>query len=425
VRFALLLVLLLWVHLGDLTSAWLYNLWPQAAELRHLRDALAVILAACCLLTTRLPTQLLLPMLGYGGLAAIYLILGIGDAPLSLQIASFGTLVIPLLFFLAAYYCVRTPGQLRTLSACLVVLALASTLFGAWDQQNTEFWLYGIDYPRYMLEVKGMLVGGNPENGLPWNFYGGLELERRAAGLLASPLAQGMFLCVGALLAVAWLQGRASMLGLLLCAVLFAGIWMSGTRGAMLAAGLALLGYLFCDRTLLPGRGWRWLILGASALAIVVASWQIVLISVKFLDGSTIGHWMALQKNLQDLPKVLLFGAGLGQQGGMAGNIAATTIGGGEGAIFSIAFQLGLPAALLFLLFLTNLALQLWHHYRIQREPLALAATWLLLGISTTLISSEHMLSVSGSGALWLLCGAALRSLNMARARMQHELSDP
>lgn len=424
-RFVLLLVLLLWVHLGDLTSAWLYSFWPPAAELRYLRDGLAITLAACCLLTTRLPTSLLLPMLGYGGLAAIYLILTVGGAPLSLQIASFGTLVIPLLFFLAAYYCVRTPEQLRTLSGCLVVLALASTLFGAWDQQNSEFWLYGIDYPRYMLEVKGMLVGGNPENGLPWNFYGGIEQARRAAGLLASPLAQGMFLCVGALLAVAWLQGRASMFGLLLCAVLFAGIWMSGTRGAMLAAGLALLGYLFCDRTLLPGRGWRWLILGASAVAIGLASWQIVIMSVKFLDGSTIGHWIALQKNLQDLPRVLLFGAGLGQQGGMAGNMAAATIGGGEGAIFSIAFQLGLPAALLFLLFLGNLALQLWHHYRTQRQPLALAATWLLLGISTTLISSEHMLSVSGSGALWLLCGAALRSLSSARAMMQNKLSDP
>lgn len=417
-RFFLLLVLVLWVHLGDLTSAWLYRFWPAAAELRNLRDAMVISLAACCLLTTRLPTQIMLPMISYAGLAAIYLILTVGGAPLGLQIASFGTLVIPPLFFLASYYCVRTPGQLRTLAGCLVMLALASTLFGAWDRQNTEFWLYDIDYPRYMLEVKGMHVGGNPENGLPWNFYGGIEVERRAAGLLASPLAQGMFLCISSLLAIAWLQRRATTLGLLICAVLFAGIWMSGTRGAMLAAGLALLGYLYCNRSLLPGRGWRWLILGSSALAIVAASWQIVIMSVNFLDGSTIGHWMALQKNLQDLPSVLLFGAGLGQQGGMAGNTAAVTIGGGEGAIFSIAFQLGVPAALLFLLFLANLIMQLWRHYRTQGEPMALAATWLLLGVSTTLVSSEHMLSVSGSAALWLLSGAVLRSLNASRSEL-------
>jgi D-xylose transport system permease protein len=125
-----------------------------------------------------------------------------------------------------------------------------------------------------------------------------------------------------------------------------------------------------------------------------------------------------LQKNLQDLPSVLLFGAGLGQQGGMAGNTAAATIGGGEGAIFSIAFQLGVPAALLFLLFLANLIMQLWRHYRTQGEPMALAATWLLLGVSTTLVSSEHMLSVSGSAALWLLSGAVLRSLNASRSEL-------
>lgn len=424
-RFFLLLIVVLWVHLGDLTNAWLYSFWPPATELRHLRDALVILLATGCLLTTRLPRQLLLPLLGYTGLAVSYLLLHVGGAPLGLQLASFGTLVIPVLFFLAAYYCVRTPQQLRTLAASLVLLALASTLFGAWDQQHTEFWLQTVDYPSYMLEVKGMERGGNPENGLPWNFYGGVELERRAAGLLASPLAQGMFLCVGALLAVAWLQRRAPALGLLLCTLLFAGIWMSGTRGAMLAGGLALLGYLLCDRTLFPGRGWRWLILAVSGVAIVAASWQIVIISVNFLDGSTIGHWIALQKNLQDLPQVLLVGAGLGQQGAAAGNIAATTIGGGEGALFSIAFQLGLPAALLFLLFFSNLIIRLWRSYRFHGEPLALAVTWLALGIATTLISSEHMLSVSGAGALWLLCGGALRSLSPARADTHHAWKHP
>lgn len=424
-RFAWLLLLALWVHLGDLGSAWLYGFWSSASNLRGLRDALVLGLATCCLLTTRLPRQVLLPLLGYSSMAAAYLMLDVGGATLDVRIASFGTLLIPTLFFLAAYYCVRTPQQLRILSVCLILLALSSALFGAWDQQHTEFWLQTVDYPTYMREVKGMQLGANPENGLPWNFYGGLELERRAAGLLASPLAQGMFLCVGALLAVAYSRGRAPFIGLLMCATLFAGIWLSGTRGAMLAGGLALLGYLVCDRYLLPGRGWRWLILTASALALTLASWQIVLTSVHFLDGSTIGHWEALQKNLRDLPQVLLLGAGLGQQGAISGNLGTSTIGGGEGAIFSIAFQLGIPAALLFLLFQANLAWQLWRHYRAQGEPLALAATWLLLGIATTLISSEHMLSVSGTGALWLFCGAALRSLNTTQAHRHNELSCP
>lgn len=411
-RLALLAMVVLWVHLGDITSAWLYSFWPQAAGLRSLRDGLVIIIAACCLLTLRLPQRLLLPMLMYGGLALGYLISGFGGAPASLQIASFGTLMIPMLFVLVGYYCVRHPRELHTLAVWLVIVALASTIFGAWEQQHTEFWLHTVDYPRYMFEVKGLQLGADPDNGLPWNFFGGIDLERRAAGLLASSLAQGMFLATGAVLAIACMEGRARLLGLLFCITLFVGIWMSGTRGAMLAGGLALLGYLLCNRTLLPGRGWRWLILGSTGLAIVVASWGIVIMSVNFLDGSTIGHWTALQRNLQDLPRVLILGAGLGQQGAMAGQVAGSTIGGGEGAIFSIVFQLGLPAAALFLVFFGNMTWALWRAYRRQGEPLALAAVWLSLGIATTLISSEHMLAVSGTGALWLLCGGALRSLS-------------
>ncbi|WP_437882686.1 hypothetical protein [Pseudomonas sp. LRF_L74] len=410
-RLPLLLIIVLWVHLGDLGSAWLYNIWPHAADLRLLRDSLVIATAACCLATLRLPVGIILPMLGYGALALSYLLIGVGNAPRGLQISSFGTLMIPPLFVLVGYYCIRNLRDLHMLAAWLVLLAIASTAFGAWEQQHTDFWLTTMHYPQYMLEVKGLKLGANPLDGLPWNFYGGVDLQRRAAGLLASPLAQGMFLAVSAVLVIAWLDARARLLGLLLSAFLFAGIWMSGTRGAMFAGGLALLGYLLGNRSLLPGRGWRWLILGTTLLAIVVASWNILIMSINLLDGSSVGHWAALKKNLVDLPRVLFTGAGLGQQGAMAGQAAASTIGGGEGAIFSIAFQLGVPAALLFLLFYGNMSWMFWRTYRHHGSALALAAFWLSVGLTITLVTSEHMLAVSGTGAFWLLCGGVLRSL--------------
>ncbi|WP_256596287.1 MULTISPECIES: hypothetical protein [unclassified Pseudomonas] len=416
-RFRIVLLIILWVHLGDLGSAWLYGdgAWPGVGLLRNLRDGVVVVLAACCLLSTRLPSRLLLPLVAYSALALCYLLVNRASMTPSILLGSYGTLMIPVLFFLLGFYCVRHPEQLRSCVALLVLLGIASTLFGAWEQEHTTFWTETLGYPRYMRDIKGMALGANWESGLPWNFYGGVDLQRRAAGLLASPLAQGMFLAVVAVAAIAWSERRAGYLSLLLSGLLFVGIWMSGTRGAMLAGSLALIGYLATGTSLFRYRAIRWLVAAGVCGGIAMISYGIVQMSINFLDGSTIGHWQALQKNLLDLPKVLLLGAGLGAQGAQAAQQQQTLIGGGEGAIFSIAFQLGLPAVLLFLWFYLNMALTLWNRYRRHPEPMLLAMFWLTLGLATTLISSEHLLTVSGTGAFWLLCGATLRSTSPTR----------
>ncbi|MBD9415037.1 hypothetical protein IB234_10745 [Pseudomonas sp. PDM16] len=413
-RFLVLAAIVLWIHLGDLVTAWLYDggAWPEAGMLRPLRDLMIIIVAGLCLLTVRLPKALLIPMIAYGGITLIYLLLGRSEIALGIRIGSFGTLLIPILLFLVGYYCIRGPEQLRRCIALMAALAIASIVFGAWEQSNTWFWVETINYPSYMLNIKGMLLGANPENGLPWNFYGGVERERRAAGLLASSLALGMFLAMVSIATLASLERRARWQGIALTSLMFIGIWMSGTRGAMLAASLALIGYLATGTSLFRSRLARLIMVAAAFVAIGIASYGIIHASVNFLDGSTIGHWDALKKNFTDLPSVLVVGAGLGAQGGVAGQQSYAAIGGGEGAIFSIAFQLGLPAALLFLWFYANLSLLLWRGYRVHQEPIALAAFWLSCGLATTFVSSEHILTVSGSGAFWLLCGGALRSLS-------------
>lgn len=425
-RFKILLLLVLWVHLGDLGSAWLYDSGarPGVGMLRYLRDGVVVVIAGCCLISVRMPLRLLLPMLAYGCVALLYLVLNRSNVPFGILFGSYGTLMIPVLFFLLGFYCVRRPEQLHTCVALVVVLGIASILFGAWEQQNTWFWTDTIAFPSYMRDVKGMLMGGNPENGLPWNFYGGVERARRAAGLLASPLAQGMFLAVAAVAVIGWLDRRARYFSLMLCSLIFVGIWMSGTRGAMLAASVALIGYLVTGTSLFSHRAARLMVAGSACVLIAVASYSIVHVSINFLDGSTIGHWVALKKNLQDLPKVVLLGAGLGAQGAVAAQQQHSIIGGGEGAIFSIAFQVGLPAALLFLWFYLNVSLALWNRYRLHGEPLALAVFWLAVGLASTLISSEHLLTVSGTGAFWLLCGATLRSTSKTPRYTEHRTDE-
>lgn len=426
-----LALLLLWMHTGDLLTAWLYQggAQPAAAHLRSLRDLLIVALAGACLLTLRLPRRIFLPLLGYAALCLLYLAAGWaqGNVERGILVGSAGTLLIPLLLCLAGYFAIRGTAELRRAVLLVVGLGVASACFGAWDRLHSEFWIDTLQFPAYIREVKGVLLGANPMTGLPWNFYGGVELQRRAAGLLAAPLAQGMFLAIAGVLALALVR-QWRLPGFVACVLCFVGIWQSATRGAMLAGGLALLGYLYSARGLLPGALLRVAAFAGVAVALGVASYGIVLISVGLLDGSTIGHLTALQRNLGDIHQVLLLGAGIGRQGAQAAQAGLSLVGGGEGAIFTIAYQLGVPAALCFLAFFGACLGQLRSDYRHSGDPFAGALFWIGLGVATTLVSSDHVLTVSGSGAFWLLCGGALRVgavARQARAPSVHSSAEP
>ena len=416
-----LLLLIIWIHCGDLFAAWLYGggSLPAVALLRLGRDAFIVAAAALCLLRCRLPKDLLVVILLYGALALAHVPIGLANGvSLSIAIASFGTLMIPPLLFLVGYYCARTPAELRRSAALIVGIALASALFGAWDIGHTAFWTETLRFPEYSAQIKGVLPRStHPETRLPWNFYMGTmeNLERRAAGLLAAPLAQGTFLGIAALLALATtpssLRGRAGLcLRLFLCVALLAGAWQSGTRGAMLMAAIAMLGYALSARQL-SGPSWVRLVLACGVLfGLLMASISIIIKTVNFLDGSSIGHWTALLHNLRDLPQVLLVGGGLGRQGPIAGTLLLSNLGGGEGALFSIAFQIGVPGALVFLYFYVRTMQLAMNGYRKHQQTLGLAVFWLAAGMTVTLITSEHVLSVSGSAALWIMLGAAART---------------
>ncbi|MBB5878140.1 hypothetical protein [Xanthomonas sp. 3498] len=408
-----LVLLILWIHLGDLLVAWLYagGALPQATWLRPLRDATVLGLAALCLLTARMPRPMLLSVLVFGALAAAYAPLGYAHGlPAGIVVGSFGVVMVPILFLLAGYGAMPQPRDLRAATRALAWLGLASALFGVWDLTHTDFWVRQVRLPDYLQQVKGVMPQDtDPETGLPWNFVGGEDYARRAGGLLAAPLAQGQFLVTAALAALALWPRRWPWRALLACAGLFAGIWMSGTRGAMLAGIVAVLGYLLTGRGLVRSASARIVLAGAVGLAIVVASYGIVVMSVNFRDGSTIGHWWALQRNLADLHQVALFGGGIGRQGALAARQGLTDLGGGEGAIFSIAYQMGVPAALLFLGFLGWCLRTLWRTYRQDDDRLALASFWLLCGMMTTLVSSDNALTVSGAGGFWLLLGGVLR----------------
>lgn len=415
-----LAVLILWVHLCDLWVAWLYDggAWPQAALLRPLRDGTVLALAALCLLSLRMPRALLLSVLAFGVLAMAYVPAGyLHGLPAGIVVGSLGVMLLPLLFVLAGYGVMPQWRDLRFGALCLVWLGIASTLFGVWDIENTMFWVETVRLPQYLADIKGVMSKDtHPGTGLPWNFFGGEHYVRRAGGLVAAPLAQGQFLVTAALLALG-LGRRWPWRAMLACIFVLAGVWMSGTRGAMLAGIVAVLGYLLTSRTLVSNAAARIVLAGAALLAFAAASYGIVLVAVNFRDGSTIGHWWALQRNLTDLHQVLLLGGGMGRQSAVSAREALSDIGGGEGALFSIAYQMGVPAALLFLGFVGWCLRTLWHAHRVHGDGLALAMFWLTCGVMTTMVSSDNALTVSGAGGFWLLLGGVLRHC-VQRARV-------
>ncbi len=416
-----LVLLILWIHMGDLLVASLYagGAWPEAALLRLARDAALLLLAVLGLLIARMPRALLLSVLGFCALAAAYAPAGyLHGLPAGIVIGSLGVVLVPMLLLLAGHACMPHPQNMRLAIRCLVWLGIASAAFGAWDRIHTDFWVHGVRLPDYMFNIKGVQPRDTePETGLPWNFFGGELLSRRAGGLLAAPLAQGQFLVTAALAALALWQRQWPWRALLACAGLMAGVWMSGTRGAMLAGIVAVVGYFMTSRGLVRSASTRLLLMGSVVLVLVVASYSIVVSSVNFRDGSTIGHWWALQRNLADLHQVVLLGGGVGRQGALAARQSLTDLGGGEGALFSIAYQMGVPAALLFLFFVGWCLRALWRTYQLYRDPIMLAVFWLLCGMMTTFVSSDNGLTVSGAGGFWLLLGGVLRHCDTGRSR--------
>lgn len=419
-RHLYLAVLVVWIHVGDLAAAWLYDggAHPEAALLRPMRDVTVIVVAGLCLASGRMARSLFLTVAAYCPLVVASTLQSLaGGRAAGLVIGSFGTLMIPILFFLVGYYCLRGYREIAAFVRLYAVIACASVAFGLWEIHHSEFWIDTLHFGIFTERVKGVLLGAQPLTGLPWSFYRDAELTRRAAGLLAAPLAQGMFLVVAGLLAVAAPRGMLRRLSLVLLAFLIWGVWMSGTRGAMLAGALALTGYLATARTALADPRLR---LGLALAALAVTAFvtrDIVAMTWALADGSSPGHWQSLQLNLEGLFGIPLLGYGPGAQGAIAAQTQQSLVGGGEGAIFTMAYQVGLPGAAAFLCFYLACLGRLWRAHRDCDADFALATFWLMIGIAITLVTSEHVLSVSGSAALWLMVGGQMRALSRSLER--------
>lgn len=409
----LLFVQTLLASVTDLVSAWLYAGNPDSMAidvLRAARDGLTVLLAAWGATKAhraRLPFAFAVL---YAALIAAYAVAGGGNGREEIMVASATKLLLPVLLMATGFGVLDTPGALRAYGGWLAALACVSTAFGAWDIDHTEFWTNTLEFGHYLAGVKGIVTGFDNYYVLPHNFFGYLE-QRRAAGIVAAPLAQGSFVAVGALAGFAILRRHSFALAATVLTVGMFGVWQSGTRGAMLMMALALPLYL-----LVGGRGVSAKMRNLALLAVVAAATfqslsYVYSYSANLEDGSTIGHVEALARNIEDLDQVLLTGPGLGASGSVAADVGMEIAGGGEGALFAIIYQIGLPGGVIFLLLYLSLAVTAMRDLgplEAGGRELRLMCFALLAGASTSLISSDHVFSLSGMGTFWILLGGML-----------------
>lgn len=409
-----LFTLLLLFPVFDLLVASTYSITGTAAVeyLRYLRDASVLIVALTAVLRREIPGSLRLPMALYALTVLTYLPVGIfHGVPTNVALGSAGTLLLPILLVSVGFFCIESERDLISAWTLLMVIGVLTILFGAWEIGHTDFWTDTVRYGDYMYEIKKSITGNEPTTGLPWNFFG-YEDVRRAAGLLAAPLAQGSFLVVLLVTGFAYFRHRLLAVALAIVALYSMGIYQCGTRGAMTIGIIALTFYLFTSSTSGKAFTTNFVILIMLGAAVVVGLGETIVYSVNLADGSTLGHLVALEKNIADIGTVVAFGEGAGRQGAVAAQQDLEVVGGGEGALFSIAYQLGLPGALAFLWFYVRLFKGLYEARTEEQGPLreiTLSLAALAIGFVVTFASSEHILTFSGMAAYWILAGGGVR----------------
>lgn len=389
-------------------------LWSQGSQpiTKSFRDIIVVaILPFGIIFLLKHNKYALMPSLNMG-----YLLLLFGFLILSqLNGNSFGSsirhaaiLAIPIIYFNSGVFWQKfiTREQLLII---LSLFGLLSCIFSLWEINNISYWMEFLRYGNYLAEVKGVTSFDTQFN-LPFNFHrhynDGSPPSRRTAGLVAAPLAHGHILLfsLSAFLMLSHLKTISRSLFLLLIIFFIFSLTQNQTRGAILSLVLLFFA-LFLKNKLKVNTSVIFMLFLFSGLIGVLT---FILLQISPQDGSWSGHTNALLKNINDILNSNVLGHGLGVQGSLASMESSVKIGGGEGSIFTIYFQIGILGLLLIG---SIIYLAFRQFYSLARsQSLFYPETTILFYFSlftllVGMLTSEILLTVSGSGIYWVLIG--------------------
>jgi len=325
----------------------------------------------------------------------IYNLLFLNTSNFQLLFQSLFLILYPMLIF---NYARNISQNLFSYISFLKKFIYINTIFMIIEMFFTDF-LISLDVRGFFNLVKSVYTGLNPISGFPNNWHINFPdiYPRRGAGLLMAPLASGMlsaFVCL--IILHEYSQKKiTSLISLFLPCM---GLILSQSRGPLLffIVGSIMILNNIKNKSLFLKENY-FLILFLISLTIF---YIFPFLENRFtLDSSAIGHFQSLIFNFSNMFKIPVLGYGIGTEGAIIARENIETMGGGEGAIFSLMFQTGMLATLTFVIWMFNLAFKLENI-----QYIGLNKT-ILISCIPIIFTSEHLYTITGFIFIWIFIG--------------------
>ena len=353
---------------SDLLLAYFYNYYDFIKFFKIARDLLILLLGFFSIFyfvtvnTSRLSRNLRITSIVWIVIPiylAIFELLRFSSTSFS-KITDAFVLFLPLMLIFLSYLIAKYISP-NIFIKILILFTILSALFSFYEILNTNFWVETINLPKYLLEVKGIHSSSTEYfTGLPHNFFRKSLTDRRAAGLLAAPLAQGNLLGVGLITQLFCPLFKKKYVDYVVNFILIFGLVLTGTRLAYVFIISYLFYLFFIDGLIFNLFKLLKSIKNNFLIVIVIVMCVTYLLnrySYLFIlsDSSSIGHFYSTYSNFNLLTKMNFFGYGLSSQSRNSNAFDVNMIGFGEGSFFSLAFQTGYLGLINFFFFLKSL----------------------------------------------------------------------
>lgn len=343
----------------------------------------------------------------------LYLLIVNNEVQPVLRLTAFRAVILPLLLYFVGRYTLLNKNEISLLLRLIILIGVISVILGVIELLlPTKYTWNGIfNLSGYLTNIKGF-TREMPQN-VPVNFFG--YLGRRLAGLSASPLAQGYFLeFIFFLLLASWIHGFNFSKKFFLLLMILVGELLTITRASILTMFFVLPVFFLVHPKVSYLRKISYIYV---VILIVLLPFlnSVLDLGEKTLflgEGSAKRHIYALDYSIKNLEEVIFVGKGFGTAGGWVTSLGGEVLGAWENAYAVIAFQIGIPGLILFLVWWGLLAATIFNAWIKKSSPLyrtLFAAVSLgCIAYFLTGFVSEQILTFSSVAHFWIFAGIAV-----------------
>ncbi|HWC35211.1 MAG TPA: O-antigen ligase family protein [Mycobacteriales bacterium] len=406
-------------------------------DLGYLKEFWAISLVIAALRATRqrhIKADLLDWLaVGYVGVVTLYFILPFAD-PSALGGLSLGARLSAWrleCLYVVVFLCIRRltfdPIVIRRLRFVVFAVAIVLAGFAFWESASNSgfnnFLRNTLDYPGYRGQVLGNQLAGNDSGSLISTTVSGKSTYVRGGSLFNDPLVFGYFMVIPFGIAVERVaSSRSAIIASVVSAGALLGVFLSVTRGAVVAAGIIVVLALVFGISRVSRRRLRLVltILLAGAVLLPVAGHSAVFARMKSIiqpsaDPDTEAHVTRTSAGVKDLIHHPL-GHGLGTNNTTGVLYSSATVVNTEDSYLETGTELGVVAMLLFLGTLLAALAKLRERAKRPGEAAGLAGgAWLAgcgLAIGASVLQTWYELPVTM--VFWTIAGLALADTGTA-----------